>query len=283
MVSFSKHYQYHQIGTPPPAVSRFSLSYFFSSRFLYFSYFMLPCTSPKEAVLACPPSPPWNLSSFTVEFTLSSPCSRSDRPLTRQGVVLAHLDSLSPHDLVFGQTALFLLFLAKETDVLDHCSLCWTEATLSVSACPVCSSFSAEACAILHVLCWSGKYLQSTTSLLLPSDSRSVLTTLFSPPSFLLSPALWQIWQKLSSLFSCSIRLQCWPDGVGYSCLPQSLVVFLLLSLVCFLVLSRTGSVLFDLNSLTHRFPRFPPRNLCFLVMLAVSSLVYAATDTAFF
>ena len=45
-------------------------------------------------------------------------------------------------------------------------------------------------------------------SLLLLSDSRSVLATLSSPPSFLLSQTLWQIWQELSSLSSCSIRLQ---------------------------------------------------------------------------
>ena len=63
----------------------------------------------------------------------------------------------------------------------------------------------------------------------------------------------------------------------------HSFVVFLLLSLVSTLVFSRPGGVLSHQNSLTHRFPRSPPRNLCSLVMLAVSSLVYAATDTAFF
>ena len=46
---------------------------------------------------------------------------------------------------------------------------------------------------------------------LLLSDSRSVLITLCSLPSFLLSQTLWQIWQKLSSL-SCSIRLQWVPE-----------------------------------------------------------------------
>ena len=56
---------------------------------------------------------------------------------------------------------------------------------------------------------------------------------------------------------------------------PQSLVVSL--------VLSQTGGILSRRSSLTHRFPQFPPRNLCSLVMLAVSSLIYAATDTAFF
>ena len=72
-----------------------------------------------------------------------------------------------------------------------------------------------------------------------------------------------------------SPRLMSWPDGERYLRPPQSLVVSLLLS--------RTGGILSHLNSLTHRFPRFPPRNLCSLVMLAVFSLVYAATDTAFF
>ena len=77
-------------------------------------------------------------------------------------------------------------------------------------------------------------------------------------------------------------RPMSWLDGVRYLRPPLSLVVSLLLSLVSTLVLSRTGGVLSHQNSLTHRFPRFPPRNLCSLVMLAVSSLVYAATDTAF-
>ena len=41
---------------------------------------MLPFTCCREALLACPPFPPWNLPSFTVEFTLSTPCSHSDPP-----------------------------------------------------------------------------------------------------------------------------------------------------------------------------------------------------------
>ena len=61
---------------------------------------MLPSTCSSEALLACPPFPPWNLPSFTVESTLSSPCSLSDLPLSHQGAALTHLDSLSPHDLV---------------------------------------------------------------------------------------------------------------------------------------------------------------------------------------
>ena len=41
-------------------------------------------------------------------------------------------------------------------------------------------------------------------------------------------------------------------------------------------------SVLFYLNSLTHRSAQYPLKNLCFLVMLAVSCSVFTATNTAF-
>ena len=53
------------------------------------------------------------------------------------------------------------------------------------------------------------------SSLLLLSDSRSVLTTLSSPQSLLLSQTLWQIWHQLSSLSSCSIRWQ-WVPGHSF-------------------------------------------------------------------
>ena len=167
---------------------------------------MLPFTSPREALVACPPSPPWNLPSFTVESTLSSPCSRSDPPLSRQGAALTHLDSLPLMICYSGLTGLFLLARAAPAFLPTAFSV----ATLSFSAGPVCSSFSAEACAILRALCWSRQHQQVChfSSLLLQSDSRSDLTTLSSPPSFLLSQTLWQIWQEPSSLSSCFIRLQ---------------------------------------------------------------------------
>ena len=63
-----------------------------------------------------------------------------------------------------------------------------------------------------------GNTNKPVTSLLLLSDSRSVLTTLSSPP-FLLPQSLWQIWQELSSLSSCSIRLQWDPR---HSFLPRN-------------------------------------------------------------
>ena len=153
---------------------------------------MLPSTCSREALVACPTCPPWNLPSFTVESILSSPCSRSDPPHSRQGAVLAHLDSLPLHDLVLWIDG-SVPFGKGGSGVLANCSLCGTEASLSFSAGPVCSSFSAEACTILHALCWSRQHQQVCyfSSLLLLSDSRSVLAALSSPLSFLLSQTLW--------------------------------------------------------------------------------------------
>ena len=90
---------------------------------------------------------------FTVKSTLSSSCCHSDPPLSRQGTALAHLDSLPPHDLVFWtDSSVPFPFGKGGSGILSNCSLCGTEATLSFSAGPACSSFSAEACTILPAL-----------------------------------------------------------------------------------------------------------------------------------
>ena len=255
---------------------------------------MLPSTCSREALLACPPFPPWNLPSFTVESTLSTSCSRSDLPLSRQGAALAHLDTLPPHDLVPWTDGSFPLGKGG-SGVLANCSLYGTEATLSFSAGPVCSSFSAEACAILHALCWSRQHHQvcnfssilflSTLALssplcpLLHLSSYLKLCGRFGRNCLLSPPVLSGYNGSPDTRFSRgTTQLTSLPDGERYLRPPQSLVV----SLVSTLVFSRTGGVLSLPNILTHRFPRFPLRNLCSLVMLAVSSLDFAAMDTAF-
>ena len=195
----------------------------------------------------------------------------------------------------FGQTALFLFLLVRA-------AAAFLPTALSVALRPLFSFRQAQYAQVFPLkpapfctlFAGLGSTNKSAISLLF---SYYLTLVLSSPPSFLLSQTLWQTWQELSSL-SCSIRLQwvpghsfyrgttrlmSWPDGERYLRRPLSLVVSLLLPLVSTLVISRTGGVLSHRNSLTLRFPRFPPRNLCSLVMLAVSSLVYAATDTAFF
>ena len=96
---------------------------------------------------------------------------------------------------------------------------------------------------------------------------------------------------------SLTIRLQWVP---GHSFLPgndaadelvRRGVLLVPFAISCSLspLISRIHSRLFSdwRRTVSSKFfdtqvPRFPPRGLCSLVMLAVSSLVYAATDTAF-
>ena len=183
---------------------------------------MLPSTRSREALLAFPFFPPWNLPSFIVEFTLSTPCSRSHPPLTRQGVALAHLDS---HPLMIwcsGQTALFVFLLARAAPA-------YLPTALSVALRPLFPFRQAQYVQVFPLkpapFCTLFAGLGSTnksaifSSLFLLSDSRSVLATLSSPPSFLSFQTLWQIWQELPSLSSRSIRLQWVPE---HSFLPES-------------------------------------------------------------
>ena len=128
---------------------------------------MLLSTSPREALFACSLFPPWNLPSFTVESSLSSPCSRSDPPLSRQGATLAHLNSLSAHDLMLWPDGSVSLPFGKDgSGVLTNCSLCGTEATLSFSAGPVCSSFLLKLAPFCTLFAGFGSTNKSAISLL---------------------------------------------------------------------------------------------------------------------
>ena len=132
----------------------------------------------------------------------------------------------------------------------------------------------------------------------LPLLFSSYLTlALSSPPCPLLHLSFYlNLLQELSSL-SCSIRLQWVP---GHSFLPcndsadelarrGALLVPTAISCSLSPLISRIHFSVFSdwkhtvsSKILAHRLPRFPPRNLCSLFTLAVSFLVYAATDTVF-
>ena len=118
--------------------------------------------------------------------------------------------TLSPLTIwCFGQTALFLFLLAKAAPAFLPTALCVALRPLfpfrQVQYAQVFPLKPAPFCTLFAGL---GGTIKSAISLLLLSDSRSVLATLSSPPSFLLSQTLWQIWQELSSSSFCSIRLQ---------------------------------------------------------------------------
>ena len=262
---------------------------------------MLPSTCSREALVACPPCPPWNLPSFTVESTLSSPCSRSDPPHSRQGAALAHLDSLLSHDLVLWTYGCVRFPFGKGgSGVLANCFVCGTRPLFPFRQAQFVPVFSLKPAPFCMPFAGLGNTIKSAISLLFSSCLTLVLS---SPPcpllhlscylklcgrsgrNCLLSPPVLSGYNgSPDTRFSRgTTQLMSLPDGERCLRPPQSLVVCLLLPLVSTLVLSRTGGVLSLQSILAHRFPQFPLRNLCSLVMLAVSSLVFAAMDTAFF
>ena len=86
---------------------------------------MLSPTSIREILFVCPPSLPWNLPSFTVESTLSSPCSQSDPPLSCQGAALAHLDFLPSHNIVIWLCSFSFWEKMALVSLLTSCFVAW--------------------------------------------------------------------------------------------------------------------------------------------------------------
>ena len=160
---------------------------------------MLPSTCSREALVACPPFPPLNLPFFTVESTLTTLCSRSDPPLSRQGAALAHLTIWCS-----GQTALFLL---------ARLGPAYMPTALSVALRPLLpfrqvqdvQVFPLKPASFCTLFAGLGSTNKSAISFLF---SYYLTLVLSSPPPFLLSQTLWQIWHELSSFSSCCIRLQ---------------------------------------------------------------------------
>ena len=179
---------------------------------------MLPSNSYWEALLACPPCPPWNLLSFIVESILSSPCSRSDPALSMTKVWLSPTLTLSPLMIwCSGQMASFLFLLARAALAYLPTALSVAPRTLfPFQQAQYAQVFSLKPVPLSMLSAGLGSINKSATFLLFSSYVTLVLS---SPPCSLLHLfyylKLWQIWQELSSLSSCSIRLQ-WVVGHSF-------------------------------------------------------------------
>ena len=207
---------------------------------------MLPSTCSREALLACPPCPPWNLPSFTVESTLFSPCSRSDPP-TLAKVRLSPTLTLSRLMIWYsGQTALFLFLLARAAPA-------YLPTALSVALRPLfpfrhvqyVQVFPPKPAPFCTLFAGLGNTNKSAISLPLLSDFRSILANLSFPllhlscylklcgrsgrNCFLSHPVLSGNNGSPDTRFSQGTTLPIsLPDRVRYLRLPQSLVVSLL-------------------------------------------------------
>ena len=153
---------------------------------------MLRSTSLREALVACPPFPFWNLPLFTVESTLPTPCSRSDPPLSGQGEALAHLDSLPLMIWCFAHTAVLLFLLVRV-------AVAHLPTALSVALRPLFPFRQAQYAQVFPLktapFCTLFADLGSTNKLDISLlFSYYLILLLSSPPSFLLPQALWQIW-----------------------------------------------------------------------------------------
>ena len=200
-------------------------------------------------------------------------------------VRLSLILTLSPLTIWYsGLTALFLFLLAKATlAYLPSAPFVALRPLFLFQQAQYAQVFLLKPAPFCMLFAGLGSTNKSATSLLFPTYLTLVL---FSSPcplhhlsfyltlcgrsgkNYLLSPSVLSGYNGFPG--TCFSRgttgLMSWPDGEHYLRPLQFLVVSLLLSFVSTLVISRTGGVLSLLNFLTHRFPRFPPRNSCFLV-----------------
>ena len=230
---------------------------------------------------------------------LSSSCSRFGPPLSRLGAALPALALSSLVVLYSGLANLFLLLLVRAAPAYLQATFpmalgplfpfrrVWCVRVFLLGPAPFCPLFAGLGSVGKHAtsLLFSSCLILVLFSPLCPLLRLSFYLELsgVSGRGCLLSPVLSGCNGSSDTRFSRgTMRLMSWPDWERYLRPLQFLVVSLLLSFISTFLFSRAGGVLSHLNSSTRRFPRFPPRNLCSLVMLAVFSLVYAATDTAF-
>ena len=109
----------------------------------------------------------------------------------------------------FGQTALFLFFLVKTTLAFLPTALSVAPRSLfSFQQAQYAQVFPLKPAPFCTLFAGLGSTNKSVIFLLFSYYLTLVLSLPPCPPSFFLSQTLWQIWQELSFLSSCAIRLQ---------------------------------------------------------------------------
>ena len=180
-------------------------------RLLNRSHFLL---LPPGKFFLLAPSPPRIPLSFSVELTLSTSCTRSDLPLSRQSSTLAHFDSLPFHDFVIlANGSAPIPFGKRGSGVLANCSLCSAAATLPFLASPGVQTFLIKPAPFRKYSAGLGSTNASAISLPFFSQALALLLLYFPSPPHSFYFTLWHIWKELSILFSFfSIRLQWTPE-----------------------------------------------------------------------
>ena len=141
-------------------------------------------TSPRKALIVCPCYPSGNLPFYSVQSTFSSPCSRSNTPSlvkARFSLTLIWTDG----SVSFPTKLYFEIFQAKA-------ALAYLPTALFVAPRPLfpfwqalyVQVFPLKSTPFRKLSAGLGSTKKSAISLFFFSDSRSVLTTLSSSPSF---------------------------------------------------------------------------------------------------